>query len=163
MLSNDQAFEVRLEPQSIKEIERFTDIVCDSLYINDTYYGNILMVLTNAFEMCLESSVSESIILSYSTDYQIVTISIKPVEDEVISRFIKAVDLDSTNDDDLLRKIFLIQSLSDDTSVEEDSISVKFDISAMHNAIYNERMKHLTSYLTRPEKKVSQKENDKFQ
>ena len=163
MLSSDQVFEVRLEPQSIKEIERFTDIVCDSLYINDTYYGNILMVLTNAFELCLESDNGNSIKLSYSTDYQTVTINIEPVDNEIGTIFNKPVDLDTTADNDLFRKIFLIQSLTDDTSIEENTLLVKFDIGAMHNTIYEERIKHLTSYLTRPDKKVSQKENDKFQ
>lgn len=163
MLSSEQVFEVRLEPQSIKDIERFTDIVCDSLYINDTYYGNILMALTNAFELCLESDKGKTIELSYSTDYQTVTINIKPIDSEIVTVFKKPIDVETTADDDLFRKIFLIQSLTDDTSIEENTLLVKFNIGAMHNTIYEERMKHLSSYLTRPEKRVSQKENDKFQ
>ena len=63
MLKSNQAFEVRLEPQGIQEIEKFTDIVCDSLYINDTYYGNILMALTNAFELCMENGKGKTISL----------------------------------------------------------------------------------------------------
>ena len=163
MLSSDQVFEVRLEPQSIKEIERFTDIVCDSLYVNDTYYGNILMTLTNAFELCLESDRGKTIKLTYNTDYQTVTIIIEPIDSKIVTNFSEQIDLDTIDGDDLFRKIFLIQSLSDNTSIENNSLLVKFDIGAMHNTIYEERVKHLASYLTRPEKKVSQKENDKFQ
>lgn len=163
MLKSNQAFEVSLEPQGIKEIEKFTDIVCDSLYINDTYYGNILMALTNAYELCMETRSGQSIKLSYNTDYQAVTINIQPFDLELLSSFEDKIDLTKTVDEDRLSKVFLIQSLSDNVSVDEQSLKIQFDISAMHNAIYEERMKHLSSYLAKPEQKVSQKENDTFQ
>ena len=43
MVSNDQSFEFELNPNTLREIEHFSDLICDQLFINETYYGNILM------------------------------------------------------------------------------------------------------------------------
>jgi len=49
MVSNDQFLEVELVPSEIRKIEHFVDDICDQLFINDTYYGNILMSITELF------------------------------------------------------------------------------------------------------------------
>jgi len=46
MVNNNQVFEIELVPSSIREIERLVDLICDQLFINDTYYGSILMAVT---------------------------------------------------------------------------------------------------------------------
>jgi hypothetical protein len=82
MLMNDQSLEVALEPQSIIKIERFVDTVCDQLLINDTYYGSILMAVTEMFSICLEKSESNILSIQYSTDYQTLKINFQPIDTE---------------------------------------------------------------------------------
>ena len=157
MLKSEQAWHIKLAPQSIKEIEKFTDLVCDSLYINDTYYGNILMALTSTFDLCLEVLPGASLKMSYNTDYQSVTINIEASSGEILPLFTGQVDL---GDDERLAKVFLVQKLSDGCIVQGETVSIRFDISAMHNKVYDERMKHLHAYLSHSGIKITHQKDD---
>jgi len=157
MHKNDQSRNVALVPQSIHEIERFTDDVCDNLYINDTYYGNILMSLTTMFELCLTTSEEKSVNISYNTDYQVVTIVFKPLPSQLSSLFSEKIVL---SDDELSTKAFLIKNLTDKVKLSDQSISLQFDIRAMHNKVYRERMDKLQSYLSQHELKKVKRKND---
>lgn len=163
MISNNQAFEIKLQPASIREIERIVDLICDQLFINDAYYGSILISLTEVFNLLLDEQVSESFNVEYKTDYQVLTFSIYPVNKRIIARFDLEVSIDSLKDKDEQTGIFLIKSLVDELTITEDNIvQLNFDISALHNYIYNERVIHLNNYFNvKKELKVS-KDNDKL-
>ena len=148
---------VSMVPSAIKEIESFTDHVCKSLYINETYYGNILMTLTGVFDLCLEFPCEDTVTFSYSTDYQIVKVDIGPVSSALISMIEQEADL---GEDEWQARLFMIHKLSDGIEVADDHLILHFDIGAMHNKVYQERMKHLHTYLNQFEGKVSHKRND---
>ena len=57
MVANDQSLTLTLVPKEIRKIEHFVDDICDQLFINDTYYGNILMSITELFNtLCLRQT-----------------------------------------------------------------------------------------------------------
>lgn len=147
MINNNQSFAIELKPASVREIERIVDLICDQLFINDTYYGSILTSLTEIFELLLRENQSETFNVEYKTDYQVLTISIYPIDKHIIARFEIPVHIDILKDTDEQTGIFLIASLVDELKVREERIlDLNFDISALHNKIYNHRVTQLEKY-----------------
>jgi hypothetical protein len=163
MINNNQSFAVELQSGSIREIERITDLICDQLFINDTYYGSILMALTEVFDLLLKEQDSESFNVEYETDYQNLTISIYPVDKQITARFKLRVDIDSLQDLEEEKGIFLIKSLADELMItDENTICLNFDISALHNKIYQERAALLSNYFNVNQQQKISKNNDQL-
>jgi|AntAceMinimDraft_3_1070362.scaffolds.fasta_scaffold01505_5 hypothetical protein len=161
MVNNNQSVLVKLQPESIRDIETFVDTICDQLFINDTYYGNILMALTELFNYLVDNDHDKSINITYNSDYKNIAISFQPVDLEVITKLSKTVNIDEIIHQNNNKNIFLIHSLVDNISmVKEDTLSLEFDISALHNEIYNERAALMQTYFTKQTKKEVHKQND---
>ena len=94
MVNNNQSVLVKLQPESIRDIETFVDTICDQLFINDTYYGNILMALTELFNYLVDNDHDKSINITYNSDYKNIAISFQPVDLEVITKLSKTVNID---------------------------------------------------------------------
>ena len=162
MVNNNQSVSVKLQPSSIRDIESFVDTICDQLFINDTYYGNILMSLTELFNYLLINNQKESINITYNSDYKSIVISFQPVDIQLITRFSKIVDVDEILHQNNDENIFLIQSLVDNITISnENTLSFEFDISALHNEVYNQRATTLKEYFSKQTMSLKvQKEND---
>jgi hypothetical protein len=161
MVANDQSFEFELQPHALREIEHFADLICDQLFINETYYGNILMALTEFFDLLLKTSQEEMLKATYSTDYQEIKIQLQPIEPELITRFEQELNIDTLSDEKSDKSIYLIKKLVDNIDFPgKDSVSLVFDISALHNEVYEHRKSHLHSYFSETrEKKVKEKDD----
>ena len=160
MVSNDQFLEVELVPSEIRKIEHFVDDICDQLFINDTYYGNILMSITELFNTMCEKSPGEILNITYNTDYKKVTISAQPIDSEIINVIESDINLDNILDGQFNKNIFLIKSLVDQYEIKEDALILNFDISALHNEIYKKRAGLLQNYLKKEDVKKKQKSSD---
>ncbi len=160
MVSNDQFLEVELVPSEIRKIEHFVDDICDQLFINDTYYGNILMSITELFNTLCEKSPGEILNITYNTDYKKVTIRAQPIDSEIINVIESDIDLDNILDGQFNKNIFLIKSLVDKYEIKEDALILNFDISALHNEIYKKRAGQLQNYLKKEDVKKKQKSSD---
>ena len=160
MVSNDQFLEVELVPSEIRKIEHFVDDICDQLFINDTYYGNILVSITELFNTLCEKSPGEILNITYNTDYKKVTISAQPIDSEIINVIESDIDLDNIMDGQFNKNIFLIKSLVDQYEIKKDALILNFDISALHNEIYKKRAGQLQNYLKKEEIKKKQKSSD---
>jgi len=161
MISNNQAYEIKLHADAIREIEKAVDLICDQLFINDTYYGSILMALTEVFDLLLKEQHSESFNVEYKTDYQTLTIKVYPVDKNILVRFELPVNIDSLQMTDEQAGIFLIKSLVDELRIEEENvIQLNFNISALHNEIYDRRVIQLNDYFNiNKEQKVNNKDD----
>ena len=162
MVNNNQSVSIKLQPNSIRDIESFVDTICDQLFINDTYYGNILMSLTELFNYLHINNQKEDINITYNSDYKDIVMSFQPVDYQLIKRFSVTINVDEIllqNNDET---IFLIQSLVDNITIKnEDTLSFEFDISALHNEIYNQRAATLKKYFNKQAISLKvQKEND---
>lgn len=147
MVNNNQVFEIELVPASIREIERIVDLICDQLFINDTYYGSILMALTEMFTLLIDEGNSQPFKIEYSTDYQQLQLSIFPIDSRISKGFEDEIDISKLQEDDSHKSIFLIKSLVDSVTVIDTSIvNMGFDISALHNKVYNHRSMLLNMY-----------------
>lgn len=161
MVNNNQSVSIKLKPGSIRDIESFVDTICDQLFINNTYYGNILMATTELFNYLLENNHHEDISVAYNSDYKTMAISFQYIDLQLISKLTGKIDIDQILNQSNEQNIFLIQSLVDNISMENnDTISLEFDISALHNEIYNHRASVLHKYFSNQKSLKVQKEND---
>ena len=149
MVNNNQSFSIKLEAGSIRRIEQIVDLVCDQLFINDTYYGSILTALTELFGILLKQQKSETFKIEYNTDYQKLNFSFYPIDQSITSDFENQLSIDMLVDEDPQTSIFLIKSLVDSLSIEnKEIIQLSFDISALHNKIYDQRASQLKDYFS---------------
>ena len=162
MTEIDQTIEVSIKPQSLRIIEKFVDNLCDKLLINETYYGNILMGMTETFELCLSTKKNKTLRISYTTDYQKVTIILQPIEDKILTLLKENPKLEDIGENEMLKQSFLINSLTEKIEFpDDDELRLVFDISAMLNKISKIRRKKLDDYFEQTLTKSLKKKNDK--
>jgi hypothetical protein len=163
MVTNDQSIEVPLEPQSTHEIEQFVETICDQLAINDIYYGNILISITTLFEELLREPVSESLRITYSTDHQVVRLNVQPVGHQLI-KFLELWQEESGKGEKNLDKLtFLLHTLVDHIWFEgKDAITLEYDISALHNRVWEQRQSQIHAYFNHTIKEQVQQSDDQL-
>jgi hypothetical protein len=162
MVANDQSLKLTLVPKEIRKIEHFVDDICDQLFINDTYYGNILMSITELFNTLCEKSPGEVLNITYNTDYKKIKITAQPIDKEIVNVIESDIDIDNIMDGPYTKNVFLIKSLVDAYVIEEEALILNFDIGALHNEIYKKRAKQLQTYLKKEEIKKKQKSSDQL-
>ena len=161
MMNNNQSVSIKLQPESIRDIEIFVDTICDQLFINDTYYGNILMSLTELFNCLLTSNNNETFNITYYSDYKNIVMSFYNVDNQVVTALTKPISIDDIIQHESNKNIFLINSLVDNITINsQGNLSFEFDISALHNEIYNHRAEQLKKYFTKQAIVKVQKHND---
>ncbi|PKP33205.1 MAG: hypothetical protein CVT99_01770 [Bacteroidetes bacterium HGW-Bacteroidetes-16] len=144
---NDQIVTVHSNRNNIHDIEQFAETLCDHLMINETYFGNILTSLSELYHIWNISNPSDSIKLSYNTDFKTLNIFIDGFEQKVIDQINTPENLDHEEHGTISDKVFVIQRLTDSIVINEDnSVQISFDISAIHNRIYHERARLLRAY-----------------
>lgn len=150
MVNNDQSVSINLVPESIREIEHFVDTVCDQLFINDTYYGNILMSVTELFNYLVENKEYNDINITYNSDYKSISIAFQPVDSQLISKLSESSGFDHFLEKEEDKNLFLIHSLVDNIELpDESTLILEFDISALHNEIYKQRSELLKTYFSK--------------
>lgn len=160
MVANDQSLTVKLIPEEIRKIEQFVDDICDQLFINDTYYGNILMSVTELFQALCHKTPGEILNITYNTDYKEIKITSQPVDSEIISVIESDIDIDQVMEGEYNKNVYLIKSLVDQYEVKDNALILNFDISALHNEIYKKRADQLQAYLKNEKVKKKQKSSD---
>ncbi len=147
MVNNNQSFTIKLEPVSVRRVEQIVDLVCDQLFINETYYGSILIASTEMFELLLNNKHSETFQIEYNTDYQELTISFYPVHEDLIAKIEQQISIDTLKEGSDETKIFLLKSLVDGLNTSDaEIVHLGFDIGALHNKVYQQRVDQLNKY-----------------
>jgi len=132
---------------SIHDMENFAEALCDQLFINHTYFGNILMTLSELYNLVSPHTGSNPVELSYNTDFLILNIVFRGVDKSIIEALNTQVDLDDLSDETEKEKLFLIQTLTDGIEIlDETDLQISFDISAIHNKIYQQRAEFLRAF-----------------
>lgn len=129
--------------KTVRIIEAYTEKICENLFINDTYYGNILMCLTELNEIFSESETKQRIELNYETDFTTLIIN---------AIFLEGITSRQQTDKILKNneiRYQLLQTLSDKLQILDDRIILDFNISALHTSIYESRTRHLKIYFSK--------------
>lgn len=148
MVKNNQSIILNTESGSLCEIEKFIDDACDQLFINETYYGNILVSLTEFFNLLHNSSDSnKDLTITYNSDYSKIYFTLTPISEDISLRLLAPITIDKISDNETDKNFFLISNTVDNiTSNSINTLIFEYDISALHKKIYEKRKKLLLDY-----------------
>lgn len=148
-------------PENISSIERFVEEICDYYNINDTYFGNILIALTEAFQNALihgnKNDPSKTINVVFESKPKGLSFT---VTDEGAGFNPDTVpdplDLDVDVESEKGRGVFLMRSLSDKLIVTDEgrSIEMFFRISGIGHEAMKKRISHFNEYFQTKKQKV---------
>jgi len=148
-------------PENISSIERFVEEICDYYNINDTYFGNILIALTEAFQNALvhgnQNDPTKQIHVIFESKPKGLSFTVK---DEGAGFDPDSVpdplDLEVELDTDKGRGVFLMRSLSDKMVVTDEgrSIEMFFRISGIGHEAMKKRISHFNEYYQTKKQKV---------
>lgn len=141
-------FSKTIDPNSITQIEQFVDEIFSEFQISDTYYGNILMSLTEFVSLIPNYQEGIGVKLTYRAGYQQIKISVQPVSDELILLLDKKkIDLVNVLDNEENKKIYIIKKLVDEIVLKDDNaVTFIFDVGALHNEVFEARKSRLQNF-----------------
>lgn len=140
-------------PENIHQVEKFVEDICDEYNINNTYFGNILVALTEAVENAIVHGNNKN----PEKNVEIIFVS-KPeglsftIKDEGkgfdINQIPDPTDLNVNPDEQKGRGIFLIKSLADEVNFLKNGkgVEILFKISSINNEIAVDRINQLKNY-----------------
>jgi serine/threonine-protein kinase RsbW len=148
-------------PENISLIERFVEEICDYYNINDTYFGNILISLTEAFNNALihgnRNDPERKINVVFESKPKGLSFTVSDEgagynPDEVPD----PLDLEIDTSAETGRGLFLIRSLSDKTEIKKggSSIEMFFRISGIGHEAMKKRITHFNEYFQTKKQKV---------
>ena len=148
-------------PENISSIERFVEEICDYYNINDTYFGNILIALTEAFNNALihgnKSEATKKIQVVFESKPKGLSFTISDEgagydPDDVPD----PLDLEIDASIKTGRGLFLIRSLSDKVEIKNDGSSLEmfFRISGIGHEAMKKRIGHFNEYFQTKKQKV---------
>ena len=140
-------------PENIHKVEKFVEDICDEFNINNTYFGNILVALTEAVENAMNHGNAKD----SSKTVQIIFTSKPDGLSFVIKDEGKGFDINTIPDPTDLnidanelkgRGIFLIRHLADEVHFTDNGsrVEIIFKISSINNELAVERMNLLKKY-----------------
>jgi len=148
-------------PENISSIERFVEEICDYYNINDTYFGNILIALTEAFKNALEhgneSNPEKKIQLVFESKPKGLSFTISDegsgFDPDIVP---DPLDLEISADTETGRGLFLMRSLSDKMIITEDGRKTElfFRISGIGHEAMKKRISHFNEYYQTKKQKV---------
>jgi serine/threonine-protein kinase RsbW len=138
---------------NLSEIEKFVEEICDLYYLNDSYFGNILVAVEEAVKNAIihgnKSDINKTVIITYHSSSRGLTFRI---EDEGegfdYSNVPNLLECDEVDVAKIGKGIFLIRSLADDVSYNDigNCVEITFDISSMHRETTLSRINKLHQY-----------------
>jgi len=140
-------------PENIHQVEKFVEDICDEYNINNTYFGNILVALTEAVENAMvhgnKKDSSKNIEITFLSKPEGLSFTIKDEGDAFdINQIPDPTDLNVNPDEIKGRGIFLIKSLADEVNFlpKGKGVEILFKTSSINNEIAVDRINQLKSY-----------------
>ncbi|MFH0865380.1 MAG: ATP-binding protein [Bacteroidota bacterium] len=140
-------------PENIHKVEKFVEDICDEFNINNTYFGNILVALTEAVENAMKhgngNDPSKHVQLIFSSRPEGLSFVVKDEGKGFdINLIPDPTDLSIDANQAKGRGIFLIKHLADEVYFTENgsSVEVIFKITSINHELAVERMNLLKKY-----------------
>jgi len=155
-------------PENIHQVEKFVEDICDEYNINNTYFGNILVALTEAVENAMvhgnKNNPTKNVEITFVSKPEGLSFTIKDEGDGFdINQIPDPTDLNVDPDEIKGRGIFLIKSLADEVNflTKGKGVEMLFKISSINNEIAIDRINQLKSYSGTKETSSSSHNNNK--
>jgi serine/threonine-protein kinase RsbW len=160
MRQEQKTLRLKSVPESIHQVERLIEEICDSNNLNNSYLGCITVALTEAFTNALEHGNKRNpekiITINFEKTSTGLMFNIKDQGEGFNFRNIPEIKDDGQEKIFPGRGIFLIKTLSDDVKFVEpgNEIEIGFKISSINYETAVDRIKKLKDY-SESAKKVS--------
>ena len=153
-------------PGSIHEVERFVEDICEEYNINNTYFGNILVAVTEAFDNAVlhgnNNDPSKNVTIDFASKPEGLSFTIS---DEGNGFDINQIPDPTTTDINIDieeikgRGIFLIKTLADEVRFPDNGkkVEILFKISSINSVLAIDRINQLKEFSGTKETASSQK------
>jgi serine/threonine-protein kinase RsbW len=153
MINHSKELKISSALMNLSQIEKFVEEICDLYYLNDSYFGNILVAVEEAVKNAIihgnKNDVNKQVIITYHTSTRGLTFRI---EDEgegfEYSSVPDLLECDESVVATIGKGIFLIRALADHVSYNDsgNSVEITFDISSMYRDTTLSRINKLHQY-----------------
>ncbi len=153
MTNQDKELKISSSLVNLSQIEKFVEEICDLYYLNDSYFGNILVAVEEAVKNAIihgnKNDINKQVIISYYSSSRGLTFRI---EDEGKgfdhSSVPDILEADESEVASIGKGIFLIRAVADHVSYNDigNSVEITFDISSMHRETTLSRINKLHQY-----------------
>jgi len=138
---------------NLSQIEKFVEEICDQHYLNDSYFGNILVAVEEAVKNAIihgnKNDINKQVIITYHSGSRVLTFRI---EDEGegfdYSSVPDLLECEESVSAKIGKGIFLIRALADNVSYNDEvnSVEITFDISSIYRETTLSRINKLHQY-----------------
>ncbi len=149
MVAVTKFLSINCKKDSIHKIEKFVEDISKNVFINETYFGNLLTSISVLFQFLTKNGTCELLEFHYTTNYKNLKIEVKGSDKETMMKIVKKIDIENTDLNQEATDLFTIQQLTDEIkySKKKNSLILIYDISAVHDQIYDRRKQLLKNYL----------------
>lgn len=158
-----RSLKLKSVPTELHKLERFTEELCDEYNINNSYFGNILLVLTEAFENAMfhgnGSDPSKYVVVSFEPRAKGFLFEVRDEGKGFDYKHIPdATDVEG-NPEGKGTGLFLIRSLADEVNFSEQGscIRILFSIASINQQISVDRRTLLNDFIKSGEKEKTKK------
>ncbi len=147
--------------KNMPSLEKYVDNLSEQVFLNDSYYGNILTVLTELFSLLCEEMDGSLLKYDYYTDFKNITINIQTPDNQRLTTYLRTKKLNDLEESVTSKRAFLVNTLADQIEIsDEKGLLLTFDISAVHNLVAEERTTLLRAYFEGALKKAMSNRHD---
>ena len=149
---------------NIHQVERFVEGICDEFNINNTYFGNILVALTEAVENAIKhgnknnNSKAVTIVFSSKPDGFSFLISDEGNGFD-LNQIPDPTDPNTDPEEQKGRGIFLMRNLADEINFNGNNVELIFKISSINKEMSKMRIKQLQQFFGSKEAIASKTKN----
>lgn len=148
-------------PENISSVERFVEEICDYYNINDTYFGNILIALTEGFRNAIDhgngNDPDKKVSIVFESKPKGLSFTISDEGEGFDPQQVPdPLDLDTDVETSTGRGLFLMRSLSDKMEISDEgrSIEMFFRISGIGHETMKKRISSFNEYFQTKKQKV---------
>ncbi|NVO01476.1 MAG: ATP-binding protein [Bacteroidetes bacterium] len=161
MIEKKQFLSLKSTKENIHQVEKFVEDICDEFNINNTYFGNILVALTEALSNAIVHGNKNDVNKDINITFESKPIGLSfTIQDEGngfdFNNIPDPTDLAVELKNEEGRGIFLMKVLADEVNFLDNgkSIELIFKISSINQELALDRIKQLQIFATEKNKKV---------
>jgi serine/threonine-protein kinase RsbW len=143
---------IKSDIKEIHEVERFIEDICDYYNINNSYFGNIVVAVSEAVENSIihgnKYDSSKIIHIGFETNQKGIVFTIEDEGDGFNFENIPDPTDIQSNPEKKGTGIFLIKTLTDEALFLNNGrkIQLQFNITSINREVFSRRMKHVDEY-----------------
>ncbi|MEI6852738.1 MAG: ATP-binding protein [Bacteroidota bacterium] len=143
---------IKSDIKEIHEVEKFVEDICDYYNINNSYFGNILVAVSEAVENSIvhgnKQDPSKSISICFEANQKGIVFSIEDEGEGFNFDNIPDPTDFQNNPEKKGTGIFLIKTLTDETLFLNNGrkVQLQFNITSINREVFSRRMKHVDEY-----------------